>query len=109
MQDNLKWAAKQLDHDGRCDIPVDWIDTHSLRMGGANTLALSGYSDTQIQRMGCWRGLTFKEYIREEIHSYSEVMSKKMKHKFGFVYIAAGAFVDITDTVVVMGLCCWWW
>ena len=71
-------------------------------MGGANALALSGYSDTQIQKMGRWRGATFKEYIREEMHSYSIGMSTKMKHKFSFVNIAAGAFVDITDTVVVM-------
>ena len=28
-------------------------------------------------------------------------MSRIMKRKFGFVNIAAGAFVDITDTVVV--------
>ena len=102
MRDNLKWAAEQLDYDGRCGIPFDRIDTHSLRMGGANALALSGYSDTQIQKMGRWRGATFKEYIREEMHSYSIGMSTKMKHKFGFVNIAAGAFVDITDTVVVM-------
>ena len=102
MRDNLKWAAEQLDYDGRCGIPIDRIDTHSLRMGGANALALSGYSDTQIQKMGRWRGATFKEYIREEMHSYSIGMSTKMKHKFGFVNIAAGAFVDITDTVVVM-------
>ena len=71
-------------------------------MGGANALALSGYSDTQIQKMGRWGGATFNEYIREEMYSYSIGMSKKMKHKFGFVIIAAGAFVDITDTVVVM-------
>ena len=62
---------------------------------------LSGYSDTQIQKMGRWRGATFKEYIREELHSYSEGMSRSMKRKFGFVNIAAEALVDITGTVVV--------
>ena len=101
MRDNLKWAAKQLDYDGRYIIPVNRIDTPSLRMGGANALALSGYSDTQIQKMGRWRGATFKEYIREDLHSYSEGMSRIMKHKFGFMNIAAGSFIDITDTVVV--------
>ena len=101
MRENLKWVAEQLNYDGRCGIPVDRIDTHSLRMGGANALALAGYSDTQIQKMGCLRGATFKEYIREELHSYSEGMSRSMKHKFSFVNIAAGSFVDITDTVVV--------
>ena len=53
MSENLKWAAEQMDYDGRCGIPVDRIDTHSLQMGGANALALAGYSDTQIQNMGC--------------------------------------------------------
>ena len=99
--ENIKWAAEQLDYYGRCGIPVDRIDTHSLQMGGSNDLALAGYSDTQIQKMGCWRGATFKEYIREELHSYSEGMSRSMKRKFGFVNTTAGAFVDITDTVVV--------
>ena len=51
MSENLKWAAEQLDCDGRCGIPVDRINTHSLWMGGANALALAGYSDTQIQKM----------------------------------------------------------
>ena len=101
MSENLKWAAEQLNYDGRCGIPVDRIDTHSLQMGGSNDLALAGYSDTQIQKMGCWRGATFKEYIREELHSYSEGMSRSMKRKFYFVNTTAGAFVDITDTVVV--------
>ena len=101
MRENLKWAAEQLDYNGRCGIPVNRINTHSLRMGGANALVLSGYSDTQIQKMGRWRGALFKECIREELHSYSEGISRSMQHKFGFVNIAAGSFVDITDTVVV--------
>jgi hypothetical protein len=44
-------------------IPIKCIDTHSLWSGGANALALSGYLDTQIQKMGRWMGATFKEYI----------------------------------------------
>jgi len=39
------------------------VDTHSLRSGGANALALAGYTETQIQKMGRWKGATFKEYI----------------------------------------------
>ena len=101
IRDGLKWAAECLDYPGRLGIPVDRIDTHSLRMGGANALALAGYSDTQIQKMGRWRGATFKEYIHEELACYSEGMSANMKRKFGFVNVAAGAFVDITDTLVV--------
>ncbi len=42
-------------------------------------MALSGYSDTQIQKMGRWKGATFKEYIREELECYSAGMSLHMK------------------------------
>jgi hypothetical protein len=78
-------------------IPINCIDTHSLRSGGANALSLSGYSDTQIKKMGRWRGATFKEYIREELACFSKGMSKSMKKKFNFVNIAGNAFNTITD------------
>ena len=81
-------------------IPIERVDTHSLRSGGANALALSGYSDTQIQKMGRWRGATFKEYVREDLACYSKGMSRDMKRKFGFVNIAGGAFTDVTNAVV---------
>ncbi len=81
-------------------IPIDRIDTHSLRSGGANALSLSGYSDTQIQKMGQWRGVTFKEYIREELACFSKGMSKSMKRKFDFVNIAGNAFNTITDNLI---------
>ena len=71
-------------------------------MGGTNTLALVGYSDTQVQKMGRWQGTTFKEFIREELHSYSEGMSHSMKRKFVFVNITTGSFTGITNTVVVL-------
>ena len=63
----LKVAATALDYPTAKGIPIDRIDTHSLRSGGANALLLAGYSDTQIQKMGRWWGATFKEYIREEL------------------------------------------
>jgi hypothetical protein len=31
----------------------------------------------QIQKMGRWQGTTFKEYVRKELASFSEGMSKK--------------------------------
>mmetsp|Transcript_6646 Transcript_6646/g.14502 ORF Transcript_6646/g.14502 Transcript_6646/m.14502 type:complete len:136 (+) Transcript_6646:437-844(+) len=58
-------------------------------------------SDTQIQKMGRWRGKTFKEYIREELACYFAGMSTAMKRRFGFVNIAAGSFVDITDSTII--------
>ncbi len=57
----LKMAATLLNYPSMRGIPIERIDTHSLRSGGANALALSGYLDTQIQKMGRWKGATFKE------------------------------------------------
>ena len=101
MWDNLKRAAKILDYPDSKGIPIDRIDTHSLRTGGVNTLALSGYSDCQIQKNGRWCRATFREYIREELACYSEDMSKDMKNQFRFVNIAAGAIQDVSNTVII--------
>ncbi len=94
----LKSAATELHYPTNKGIPITRINTHSLRSGGANALALAGYSDTQIQKMGRWRGATFKEYIREELACYARNMSRDMKRKFNFVNIAGNAFTDIPDT-----------
>ena len=54
--------------------------------------------------MGRWRGETFKEYIREELHCFVEGMSTAMKQYFKFVNIAGGSYkdlVDVTRTTVV--------
>ena len=93
-------AARALEYPILKGIPIDRINTHSLRSGGANALALSGYSDTQIQKMGRWRGATFKEYVRNELTCFSSGMSSDMKKKFGFVNVAGNAFSDITDACV---------
>ena len=96
----LKNAAASLNYPAEKGIPIERIDTHSLRSGGANALSLAGYSDRQIQKMGRWRGKTFMEYIREELATFSEGMSKDMSRRFGFVNIAGGLFHDITDEVI---------
>ncbi len=91
----LKSAAAELHYPTAKGIPIEQINTHSLRSGGANALALVGYSDTQIQKMGRWQGATFKEYIREELACYATGMSKDMKRKFNYVNIAGNAFTEI--------------
>jgi hypothetical protein len=96
----LKLAAVALEYPSLRGIPIDRIDTHSLRSGGANALALNGYSDREIQKMGRWRSQTFKEYIREELNTFATGMSKKMKTKFNFVNIAGGVYHDITNDVI---------
>jgi hypothetical protein len=93
----LKSAAVELQYPTTKGIPIDRINTHSFRSGGAHALALAGYSDTQIQKMGRWRGATFKKYIREELACYATGMSKEMKRKFNFVNIAGNAFTELNE------------
>ena len=53
-------AAEALKYPTIKGIPIEWVNTHLLRSGGANALALASYLDTHIQKMGRWRGATFK-------------------------------------------------
>ena len=101
ISQSLKLAASMLEYPSKKGIPIQRVNTHSLRSGGANALALSGYSDTEIQKMGRWRGATFKEYIREELACFSHNMSRDMKQTFNFVNIAGNAFHDITSELVL--------
>ena len=101
MSKAIKLAAGMLHYPAKKGIPIQRINTHSLRSGGANVLALSGYSDTEIQKMGRWRSATFKEYIREELACYARNMSRKMKRKFNFINIAGNAFQDVTTELVL--------
>jgi len=48
----LKMAATHLEYPETRGIPIKLIDTHSLRCGGANALALSGFSDIQNSKNG---------------------------------------------------------
>ena len=102
MSRHLKLAAGLLNYPTRKGIPIKRVDTHSLRGGGANALALSDFSDTQIQKMGRWCGATFKEYIREELANFLDGMSKAMKTTFNFMNVAGNAFQDITHMVLTM-------
>jgi hypothetical protein len=97
---SLKQAGTALAYPELKGIPIDRIDTHSLRSGGANALSLAGYSDREIQKMGRWRSATFKEYIREELACFSEGMSRQMKRTFQFVNISGGVYTDITEQVL---------
>lgn len=96
----LKYAGAQLKYPQDKGIPIDRIDTHSLRAGGANALHLSGYTDREIQKMGRWRSDTFKEYISDNLNNFSEGMSTAMSKCFNFVNIAGGVFHDITQVAV---------
>ncbi len=96
----LKLAATILQYPTTRGIPIERIDMHSLWSGSANALALLGYSDTQIQKMGRWKGATFKEFICEELACYSAGMTTNMKQNFKFVNISGNAYHDITTKCV---------
>jgi hypothetical protein len=100
-QQRPQLAATILQYPSTRGISIERIDTHSLQSGGANVLALSGYSDTQIQKMGWWKGATFKEYIREELACYSTGMTTNMKRNFKFVNISGNAYNNVTMTCVM--------
>jgi hypothetical protein len=92
---SLKLAAQTLDYPTTRGIPIQRVDTHSLRGGGANALSLNGYSDTQIQKMGRWTGDSFKEYIRSELAEFSMGMSRAMKRVIGYTVVSGGAFHEL--------------
>jgi hypothetical protein len=98
IRKGLKMAATLLQYPAMQGILIARIDMHLLHSGGANALALSGYSDTQIQKMGRWKGATFKEYIREELACYSTGMSTSMKQNFKFIRISGNAYHNVTQT-----------
>ena len=95
----IKRAASALEYEELRGIPIDRIDTHSLRAGGANALSLAGLSEYQIQKMGRWRSETFKEYISDQLSSFTDGMSKAMSTTFKFVNIAAGTLKDVTGSI----------
>lgn len=52
--------------------------------------------------MGHWKGSTFKEHIREELHVFSQDMSIQMKQQCKFVNVTGGSYYDVTDTVLMI-------
>ncbi len=96
----LKAAAATLDYPTAKGIPINCFNTPSLWSGGANALSLAGYSDTQIQKMGRWRGATFKKYICEKLACFSKGISTSMKRKLKFVNIVGNTFNSITNKLL---------
>jgi hypothetical protein len=96
----LKRATTTLQYSLYRGIPIEQIDTHSLHIGGACALTLNGFSEMHIQNMGRWRGDTFKEYVHEELHCFSDGMAKAMKQCFKFVNVTGHSLTDVTDQIV---------
>ncbi len=82
---------------GELQYPTNKGILISLHSSGPDALALVGYSNTQIQKMGPWHRAVFKEYIREELACYARGMSRDTKQKFNFVNIAGNAFTKINN------------
>jgi hypothetical protein len=97
---SLKRAATLLNYPATPGIPIARINTHLLKSGGANALALFRYLDTQLQIMGQWKGMTFKEYIREELVCYSVAMSTNMKCTFKFVLVSRNAYNNVISKCI---------
>jgi hypothetical protein len=98
----VKWAAGALSYPTYKGVPVNRVDTHSLRIGGACTLALSGYLDMHIHKLGR-RGEKFKDHVREERHCFSDGMVKDMKQCFHFGNVMGHAFHNILiDTLLLV-------
>ena len=70
MSAALKFSTTALNYQSLKGIPINRVGTRALRSGGGNALSLAGYSDRDTQKMGKWRGGTFKEYIREELNCF---------------------------------------
>ncbi|KAL9178895.1 hypothetical protein ACHAXT_011868 [Thalassiosira profunda] len=75
----VKFAAKALNYEAR-GIPIERVDTHSLRSGGACALSLAGYKPHEIRKMGRWapNSSAFMEYIQQQLSSFSAGMSTAM-------------------------------
>ena len=101
MSRGLKLTAAALNYPANKGIPIQHVNTHSLQSGGTNALALAGYFDMQIQKMGRWHSATFKEYNREELACFSVGMSTSMRHRFNFINIAGGTLHDVDHSTVV--------
>ena len=93
----IKFAARMLDYEAR-GIPLDRVDTHSLHSGGACALALAGYKDREIMKMGRWSptSTSFMEYIQQQLSTFSAGMSANMSKVAMFTNMEGA--IDRTDT-----------
>ena len=72
----VRTEAQQLNLSAQ-GIDPDLVGSHSLRAGGAMALKLHGYEDTTTKKMGRWIGLTFLEYIHNQITHLAKDISKR--------------------------------
>ena len=76
----MKYSAAALRYDKR-GIPIDRIDTHSCRSGGACAMKLAGYDDSAIRKQGRWapNSNAFMEYIQQQLSTFTKGMAERMR------------------------------
>jgi hypothetical protein len=77
--DHIKMAAAALNYPSLRGTPINRIDMHSLCSGGANALALSGYSNMQIKKWVGGRGQRLRNTL--EKNSYFFFHRKVYSHE----------------------------
>ncbi len=60
------------------------ISSHSLRVGGAMAMKLSGVSDSTIMQVGHWSSLTYLTYIHSQIGALTAGVVKLMATQVRF-------------------------
>ena len=86
MSFHKKFAEEKLGYPIK-NIPLDRIDTHSNRAGGACAMKLSVFDDESIRKMGGWLPLSnaFMEYIQQQLSGFSQGMETKMSRIARFI------------------------
>ena len=93
MRAELECLATTFNYLSLKGIPIERVENYYLRYGGDDAPLLAGYSNRDMKKMGIWRGETFKEYIREELHCFAEGMSTAMKQYLKIVNISGRAYI----------------
>ena len=102
MRFAVKYAAAALKYHER-GIPIDRMDTHSLRSGGACALKLSGYDSDAIRKMGRWApgSSAFLEYIQQQLSEITVGISTRMSNIGTFTNMEGGvAREDLRPTTI---------
>jgi len=91
----VKFAAGALHYPQR-NMPIERMDTHSLRSGGACALKLAGHDEVEIRKMGRWApsASAFLEYIQQQLSTFSEGMSTGMSRIGVFTNMAGATSTD---------------
>lgn len=56
------------------------VSSHSLRAGAATQAAMTGFSSTEIQRLGRWRSDAYLTYTRPQPESYAQFAPRLISH-----------------------------